>query len=102
MKELEFVQLQKGNKELFDLAKEVWLPFIREVNANDGKKATEDEIIDGLKKRVNIQGSRKDMHFEIVLRGSEVIGISMFAVDLGTIYGLLDGPGYGYSYGILY
>ena len=95
MKELEFVQLQKGNKELFDLAKEVWLPFIREVNANDGKKETEDEIIDGLKKRVNIQGSRKDMHFEIVLRGSEVIGISMFAVDLGTIYGLLDGPGYG-------
>lgn len=95
MKELEFVQLRKDSKELFDMAKEVWLPFIREVNANDGREEAEDEIIGGLKKRVNIQGSRKDMHFEIVLHDNEVIGISMFAIDLGTVHGLLDEPGYG-------
>ena len=95
MNKLKFVQLQKDNKELFDAAKDIWLPFIREVNANDGKKETDDEIISGLKKRINIQGSRKDMHFEIALHDNEVIGISMFAIDLGTVYGLLDEPGYG-------
>ena len=49
MNEMRFVQLQEGSNELFDLAKEVWLPFIHEV----------------------------------------------FAIDLGTVYGLLDSPGYG-------
>lgn len=95
MKELRFTQLQKGNKELFSMAREVWLPFIHEVNANDGIIQSDDEIINGLKKRIQIQGTRKDMHFEVVLLGNEVVGISMFAIDLGTIYGLLDQPGYG-------
>lgn len=35
------------------------------------------------------------MHFEIALLNDEVIGIAMFAIDLGKIYGLLDQPGYG-------
>lgn len=95
MKELRFIQLQDGNKELFDMAREVWLPFIREVNSNDRKTQSDDDIINGLKKRIHIQGTRKDMHFEIILLGDEIIGISMFAIDLGTIYGLLDRPGYG-------
>ena len=95
MKELRFIQLQESNDELFNMAKEVWLPFIHEVNSNDGKIQIDDEIIDGLKKRIHIQGTRKDMHFEVALLGDEVIGISMFAIDLGTIYGLLDRPGYG-------
>ena len=95
MKELRFIQLQESNDELFNMAKEVWLPFIHEVNSNDGKIQSDDEIIDGLKKRIHIQGTRKDMHFEVALLGDEVIGISMFAIDLGTIYGLLDRPGYG-------
>lgn len=95
MNKLKFMQLQKDNKELFDMAKAVWLPFIREVNANDGKDETDDEIVRGLKMRIDIQGSRKDMHFEIALHDDEVIGISMFAIDLGTVYGLLDEPGYG-------
>ena len=77
------------------MALNVWLPFIREVNANDGKTENDNEIISGLKKRINIQGLRKDMHFEIALFNNEVIGISMFAIDLGTIYGLLDETGYG-------
>ena len=95
MNELKFVQLQKDDEELFEMAKEVWLPFIREVHANDGKEEPDDQIIDGLKKRIGIQGARKGMHFEIALLEGEVIGISMFAIDLGTIYGLLDEPGYG-------
>ena len=95
MSELKFVQLQEGSKELFDMAKEVWLPFIREVNANEGKSQSDVEILNGLQKRIHIQGTRKDMHFEIILLDDEVVGISMFAIDLGTIYGLLDSPGYG-------
>ena len=95
MSELKFVQLQEGSKELCDMAKEVWLPFIREVNANDGKSQSDVEILNGLQKRIHIQGTRKDMHFEIILLDDEVVGISMFAIDLGTIYGLLDSPGYG-------
>lgn len=31
----------------------------------------------------------------VVILNDEVIGIAMFAIDLGTIYGLLDQPGYG-------
>ena len=95
MSEMKFVQLQKGNKELLDTAKEVWLLFIHEVNANDGKRQTDNDILSGLNKRIHIQGTRKDMHFEIALLDDEVVGISMFAIDLGTIYGLLDSPGYG-------
>ncbi|HBL84697.1 MAG TPA: hypothetical protein DDZ99_07305 [Clostridiales bacterium] len=94
MKELKFVQLEKGNEEHLKSAKSVWIPFIHEVNAHDKEIQTEDEIVLGLRKRIGIQGSRKDMHFEIVLLNNEVIGIAMFAIDLGTIYGLLE-PGYG-------
>mgnify|MGYP002644932240 CR=1 FL=1 len=95
MNELKFIQLKKDSEELFNMAKEVWLPFIHEVNAHDNIKQTDNEIIIGLKKRIDIQGTRKDMHFEIALLNDEVIGIAMFAIDLGTIYGLLDQPGYG-------
>lgn len=86
--------LKKVREELFNMAKKVWLPFIHEVNAHNGIKQTDNEIIIGLKK-IDIQGTRKDMHFEIALLNDEVIGIAMFAIDLGTIYGLLDQPGYG-------
>ena len=93
--ELSFVQLQKGDDELFNKAKSVWIPFIHEVNNNDGTVQSDDDIISGLQKRINIQGSRKNMHFEIALVKNEVIGIAMFSIDLGTVYGLLDSPGYG-------
>lgn len=95
MKELKFIQLQGSNKKLFEMAKEVWLPFIHEVNANDRKTQSDAEIISGLQKRIHIQGTRSDMHFELALLENEVIGIAMFAIDLGTIYGLLEHPGYG-------
>ena len=95
MKELTFIQLHENSNELFEMAKSVWVPFIHEINVNDGITQTDDDITDGLKKRIHIQGTRKDMHFEIALLGDKVIGISMFAIDLGTIYGLLESPGYG-------
>ena len=95
MKELRFIQLQGGDPELFAMAKEVWLPFIRETNAHDGIEETDEEIISDLEKRISIQGTRNGMHFELALLGDTVIGIAMFAIDLDTIYGILDAPGYG-------
>ena len=96
MKEaLRFVQLYEGDETLLAMAREVWVPFIREVNANDGVTQSDEAILDGLAKRIHIQGSRKDMHFELALLDGEAVGIAMFAIDLGTIGGLLDQPGYG-------
>ena len=40
------------------------------------------------------------MHFEIALLGDEVMGIAMFAIDLGRGYGLLECPEYGTAMGI--
>lgn len=95
MKQLKFVQLVKNDAELLKKAESVWIPFIKEVNANDGIMQDDAEIAIGLKKRISIQGLRSDMHFEIALLDNIVIGISMLAIDLGTVYGLLDHPGYG-------
>ena len=95
MEELRFIQLRKDDPELFAMAREVWLPFIQETDAHDGIEETDEEILNGLEKRIAIQGTRNDMHFELALLGDAVIGIAMFAIDLGTIYGILDAPGYG-------
>lgn len=94
MNELKFVQLEKENKKHFEDAKSVWLPFIQEVNAHDGISKSEEEIINGLRKRIAIQGRRSDMHFEVMTATEKAIGIAMFAIDHGTVYGLLE-AGYG-------
>lgn len=94
MAELNYVQIYKENKTLLKTAKSLWVPFIKEVNAHDGTLQTEEQILDGLSKRIAIQGMRKDMHFEIAFLKEIPVGIAMFAVDLGTVYGLLE-KGYG-------
>ena len=94
MSNLKFVQIRKYDSAQFNTASKLWLPFVQETNSNDGIIQPEIEIIDGLRKRIAIQGLRKDMHFEIAYFGDNAIGIAMFAIDLGTIYGLLE-KGYG-------
>lgn len=93
-KKLTYLQIDKSNLEHFESAKSLWLPFIREVNKHDGTTETDEEITDGLRKRISIQGSRPDMHFEIAFFEDEPVGIAMFAIDTGTVYGLLK-AGYG-------
>lgn len=88
--QISFIQIEKDNAEQFEMAAKLWVPFIREVQEHDGRNESEDQIIDGLKKRISIQGSRKDMHFEIASIDGEPFGIAMFAIDLGTVYGLLE------------
>ena len=94
MQKLTYLQIDKDNEEHFENAKSLWLPFIREVNEHDGTAETDEEITDGLNKRISVQGSRPDMHFEIAFLGEEPVGIAMFAIDTGTVYGLLE-AGYG-------
>lgn len=94
MQKLTYLQIDKSNAEHFENAKSLWLPFIREVNEHDGITETEEEITDDLKKRIGIQGSRPDMHFEIAFLDDMPVGIAMFAIDIGTVYGLLE-AGYG-------
>lgn len=92
--QINFIQIQKDNEEHFKIASKLWVPFICEVHKHDGTYEEEEQIIDGLKKRIAIQGCRKDMHFEIAIVNGEPFGIAMFAIDLGTVYGLLE-KGYG-------
>lgn len=94
MKDLKFVQLEKGNEEQFKAAESVWLPFIRELNEHDNEYEDDAQITEGLRSRIGIQGRRKDMHFEMLIVDGRVIGISMFAINPGSLYGLLE-PGYG-------
>ena len=89
-----YMQLYKDNHKLCTIAQELWVDLIKEVNGNDGKKQTKEQILDGFYKRVSIQGSRNNMHFEVMFLNRTPIGIAMFAIDLGTVYGLLE-KGYG-------
>lgn len=94
MLRLTYLQIDKSNAEHFEKSKSLWLPFIYEVNEHDGTMETEEEITNELRKRISIQGNRPDMHFEIALLDNEPVGIAMFAIDTGTVYGLLE-AGYG-------
>lgn len=93
-KQITFIQIEKDHAAHFEMASKLWIPFIQEVNEHDGTYESEEQIADGLKKRISVQGSRKDMHFEIACVDGTPFGIAMFAIDLGTVYGLLE-KGYG-------
>ncbi len=94
MNRLNYVQLLKEDETHFEIARSLWVPFIKEVNKHDGTIQTDEQILNGLRKRIAIQGNRKDMHFEIAFLNQIPVGIAMFAIDLGTVYGLLK-EGYG-------
>jgi len=98
MEKLIFVQIEKDNEKNFNDASKLWISFLNELDSHNSKTRTSDEIIDNLRKRVSIQGQRKDMHFEICYLDSQPVGIANFAVDLGGIKGILD-AGYGFIMG---
>jgi ribosomal-protein-alanine N-acetyltransferase len=93
-KQINFIQIEKDNTSHFEMASELWIPYHKEIDEHIGTYLQEEEIIKDLKKRISIQGRRKDMHFEIACVNEEPFGIAMFAIDLGTVYGLLE-KGYG-------
>lgn len=87
---IRYIQIEKDNVAHFEMASKLWIPFIQEVNEHDGTYQSEEQMTNGLKKRISIQGYRKDMHFEIAYVNEAPLGIAMFAIDLGTVYGLLE------------
>ena len=94
MKKLNFVQIYKENETICETARELCVPYFEELNAHDGITESSEKILDAINKRIAIQGKRKDMHFEIAFHNNTAIGIAMFAIDLGTVCGLLE-SGYG-------
>lgn len=94
MKKINYAQIYKEDRSLCETARELWVPFIKEVRGHRGEDPDEAEILEGLEKRIAIQGSRKDMHFEVMFLEGMPVGIAMFAIDLGTVYGLLE-KGFG-------
>ena len=94
MKTINFVQIYKENEELCKVARELGVPYFEELNAHEGIIESNEIILDAINKRIAIQGKRNDMHFEIAFQNNVAIGIAMFAIDLGTVRGLLD-SGYG-------
>lgn len=88
--QINFIQIEKDAPLHLEMASKLWLPFICEVNEHDGVYESDEQILVGLKKRIAIQGTRNDMHFELAFLQDQPVGIAMFAVDLGTVYGLLE------------
>lgn len=98
MQELKFSQIEKDNKVQYEELIKLWIPFINELDEHCGKHTDITVIENQVQKRVNIQGMRNDMHFEICYCNGVPIGFANFAVDLGGIKGLLD-AGYGFIMG---
>lgn len=92
---LRFVQIEKDNLTHLKAAKQLWVPFIQELQACSGTKECIPAILSGLHRQVQIQGIRSDIHFEIAYLEQEPIGIAIFAIDWDTVYDFLDEPGYG-------
>ena len=94
MQKLLFQQISKDNEELCKVAQELCVPYFEELNDHDGIVESKEDLLNTTNARIAIQGKRKDMHFEIAFLNNIAIGIAMFAIDSGTVHGLLK-SGYG-------
>lgn len=94
MVKLGFVQILKENEELCKTAKELCVPYFEELNAHDGIVESPAKISEAIEHRIAIQGTRENMHFEIAFLKDIPVGVAMFAIDLGTVRGMLE-SGYG-------
>jgi len=95
LKNITYVQIYKGNQDLYNKILPLWIDYLNNINrAPEDEKPTEDEFIHDLNRRINIQGNRPDMHFELFFCNDTLVGFANFAIDKGTFYGLLE-SGYG-------
>ena len=85
-----FKQIFKDDKGLYQDLLPQWIDFIKELEEHDNGSKSDDDIIHDLNRRIKIQGNRKDMHFELLYCDNALVGFSNFAIDLGTIYGLIE------------
>ena len=93
MKKLQFIQVINRNKEHYDVLFPLWRDFIHELNANRNEHTEDNELERDLVRRISIQGTRSDMHFEVAYLGDTAIGFTNYAIDLGTICGLIESGG---------
>ena len=98
MENIRFTQIYKENQDLHQELLPLWLDYMKEIGEhNSNSPYNNDEIIkdiQGLERRVKIQGNRKEMHFELFYCDDLLIGFANFAIDTGTVYGLIE-AGYG-------
>lgn len=94
MKALTFAQVTRDNQEEHGELCRQWIDYFSELEVHEGQVTSAEEMIHDLHRRIEIQGNRKDMHFEVCYQNDEMIGFANFAIDQGTVYGLID-AGYG-------
>lgn len=70
----------------------MWIPYFNEISIESEKQ---EDIIKYARQRVNIQGRRDDMHFELCFFNDDLIGFCFYTVDLGGIKDIIE-PNYGY------
>jgi len=91
VKKIKFIQINKENEKQLQQLLSMWIPYYKEI----GSAESESAITKYARQRVNIQGKREDMHFELCFDDSILIGFCYYAVDLGGIRGVLP-PSLGY------
>jgi GNAT superfamily N-acetyltransferase len=94
LKNIKYVQIYKGNQDLYDKILPQWIDYFNNLSWEEDEKPTDDEVIYDLNRRINIQGNRPDMHFELFFCDDMLVGFANFAINTGTLYGLLK-AGYG-------
>ena len=84
MKDIQYIQVYKDNQNLYDDLLPMWIAYFDELDENrNDEKPTLDEIIHDLKRRINNQGERPDMHLEMFFCDDIFIGFAHFAVVSG-------------------
>ena len=91
----EFVQMNKNDSRQLEVAKQLWIRYHDELMTKKKTQVDKSFIEYDFCRRVNVQGLRKDMHFEILFVDTIPIGLSNYAIDLGGIKGVIE-PGFGY------
>lgn len=91
MVNVECIQMQKDNDEQFRHLLNMWIPYLKEI----GNTESDSVLTTYARQRVNIQGKREDMHFELCFDNSNMVGFCFYAVDLGGIKNILA-PNLGY------
>jgi GNAT superfamily N-acetyltransferase len=91
-----YIQIFKEKQDLYKDILPLWLAYFNELReGEDNEKPTEGETIHDLNRRINIQGRRPDMHFELFYCDDIPVGFANFAIDTGGISGLIE-KGYGF------
>jgi GNAT superfamily N-acetyltransferase len=91
VKKIKFIQIIKENEKQIQQLLSMWIPYFKEIGSTESDLV----ITKYARQRVNIQGKREDMHFELCFDDSILIGFCFYAVDLGGIKDILP-PNLGY------